>query len=112
MNDHQREYIREYYRRRRQEPEFKRRAAVSRRKARLKKSYGLTIAQYNQMRESQNFRCALCDRHEEDAAHGKLAIDHNHETGKVRGLLCSGCNSALGFLEKPDWMQRATKYLA
>ncbi|MCC9307713.1 endonuclease VII domain-containing protein [Kitasatospora sp. RB6PN24] len=38
-------------------------------------------------------------------------VDHDHVTGKVRGLLCQGCNVAIGFLESPEWMEGAHGYL-
>lgn len=53
--------------------------------------YGLTVAQYDAILVSQQGRCAACS-----AAVRHLQIDHCHETGVVRGLLCPGCNSALG----------------
>ena len=57
----------------------------------LKRKYGITVEQYNQMLKNQNHCCAVCDRHE-DEFKIKLAVDHNHVTGEIRGLLCSHCN--------------------
>lgn len=52
---------------------------------------------YNQMLESQNYRCAICgDEGNKENRFRKLSIDHDHKTGKVRGLLCSNCNFLLG----------------
>jgi len=61
------------------------------RRSRLMKLYGITIEEYDRMLENQKGCCAICDR---DAADFKtrLAVDHNHITGEIRGLLCSYCN--------------------
>lgn len=61
------------------------------RKASLKKLYGISPEQYNQLLEQQNNSCAICERHESQFKK-KLAVDHNHLTGEIRGLLCSYCN--------------------
>jgi hypothetical protein len=65
--------------------------------------YGISLAEYNIIRENQNYRCACCGRHEEEVEQGKaktpatsLQVDHCHDTGKVRGLLCTNCNTLLG----------------
>lgn len=59
--------------------------------------FELTIDDYNQMLESQNYRCAICgDEGNKENRFRKLSIDHGHKTGKVRGLLCSNCNFLLG----------------
>ena len=55
--------------------------------------YGMTLAEFEALREKQDDRCALCDEP------GTLSVDHCHSTKKVRALLCAGCNSALGHLE-------------
>lgn len=60
----------------------------------LKRVYGITLDQYNMMKKVQDGRCFICDEEK------KLVIDHNHETGRVRKLLCFGCNMFIGFLEK------------
>lgn len=70
--------------------------------SRLKGDYGITLDQYNQLLESQNNVCAICGGTEAGGnQYGKvrMAIDHNHLTGKVRGLLCCKCNMALGGLD-------------
>lgn len=66
----------------------------------LKKKYNMTVDQYNSMLKSQNGKCAICGNTSERA----LAVDHNHETGKVRGLLCLQCNVHLGRLER-KWFE-------
>jgi hypothetical protein len=81
------------------------------------KLYGLTYADYEAMLEAQGGVCAICGNHEEQVMRksGKrkaLAVDHDHETGVVRGLLCNGCNTGIGhFREDPDRMEAAARFL-
>ncbi len=60
----------------------------------LSKKYGITIEQYNELLEKQDHCCAICDKHENEFK-TRLAVDHNHETGEIRGLLCTYCNHRL-----------------
>src|SRR5450830_834703 len=60
-----------------------------------KKLYGISLVQYNEMLDKQEYRCAMCDRQVSEFSKA-LHVDHNHSTGKVRGLLCVNCNSGLG----------------
>jgi len=62
------------------------------------KKYGITENDYNEMFASQGGCCAICGKHQQDESR-RLAVDHNHSTGEVRGLLCCGCNTFLGRLE-------------
>ncbi len=62
------------------------------------KKYGITIQEYNNLILEQKGRCLICGRHQ-DEFKKKLAIDHCHETGKVRGLLCGDCNIMLGMCD-------------
>ena len=67
--------------------------------------FGLTIEDYDAMHEAQNGLCAICKQPETSSRDGKvyrLAVDHDHKTGKVRGLLCFKCNSAMGSFEKRE----------
>ena len=69
------------------------------------REYGITIEQYKEMSEKQNGLCAICHKPETQERKGikySLAVDHCHRTGKVRGLLCFKCNSAMGSFEKRD----------
>ena len=84
----------------------------------LKRKYGITTNQYNQILELQNGVCAICGNLETTIKNNQsqkicsLAVDHDHKTGKVRGLLCSNCNKAIGFLkENIDSFYSAIKYL-
>jgi hypothetical protein len=76
----------------------------------LKKKYGITLADYDELLEVQGGVCAICgEARPEDRA---LHVDHDHETGEVRGLLCFRCNNALGDLrEEYELFQRAANYL-
>jgi len=75
----------------------------------LKASYGLSIQDYQTMLKDQNNACALCGRSEEYKA---LSVDHDHKTGKVRGLLCNKCNTALGFFQDNiETVSKALDYL-
>mgnify|MGYP001496370973 CR=1 FL=1 len=77
----------------------------------LIKEYGITLDDYNNLLEKQNYKCAICGRNFKDAIKG-LYIDHNHETGKIRGLLCLQCNSAIGMLnENINTLTKAISYL-
>lgn len=83
---------------------------LSDRKSYLKRKYGMTLAEYERMFEAQGGVCAICDeaRPEERALH----VDHDHETGVIRGLLCFRCNNALGDLrEEYELFRRAADYL-
>jgi len=71
--------------------------ALSSRNSILKKKYGITQSEYLEILVAQNYVCAVCKRDEvRDAA---LAVDHCHVTGKIRGLLCTKCNTAIGLLD-------------
>jgi len=80
----------------------------------LKKKYGLDLHQYTQMYKNQNGKCLICSTAKE--LFGKhchqLVVDHDHNNGKVRGLLCSECNKALGlFYDNPQLLNNAANYL-
>lgn len=74
----------------------------------LKSRYGITLEQYNNQLDIQNNKCAICGTKSEKS----LAVDHCHTTGKVRGLLCLKCNTAIGKLnDDVILLQRAIEYL-
>ena len=66
--------------------------------AMLKKAYGITLEQYDQMAEAQGHKCAICESTEPKSHGARFAVDHDHKTGKVRGLLCGPCNMGMGKL--------------
>lgn len=69
--------------------------------------YGITIEEYESMRAIQNYSCAICFTPEAETTHGRLDVDHDHETGQVRGLLCGKCNKALGLMRDDAGLLRA-----
>ena len=77
----------------------------------LKNFYGITLEQYNQMVIDQGGKCPLCTRHQDELTR-RLVVDHCHETGRVRGLLCNECNKGIGLLkDNPSIMERAIRYV-
>ncbi len=81
----------------------------------LKKAFGITHADYLLLVEKQGNRCAICrsdDPSKFTAGNVNWAVDHDHRTGKIRGLLCSRCNRGLGlFLDDVQIISRAIEYL-
>lgn len=76
----------------------------------LRTKFGIAPEDYYRMYEEQGGVCAICSKAEPER---RLAVDHCHRTGKVRGLLCRKCNMAVGLLgEDPDVLTRARSYLA
>ena len=75
----------------------------------LKKTYGIDLAQKTQMYLDQNKTCQICEK---EFHLNKAFVDHCHTSGKVRGLLCSKCNTVLGFVnDSAETLQNAIKYL-
>lgn len=95
----------------RQRPEVK----FKRKQYELNKTYNISVEEYDKLWESQNGVCAICGQPETSIREGKikpLSVDHDHETGKIRGLLCNRCNRALGMFEdSPDLLLKASAYL-
>ncbi len=98
------------------------------RDANLRSKYGLSAVEYDALREAQGHRCAICGKHEDDmkviasgrprkdgepsASSFKLVVDHCHDSRRVRGLLCSQCNSAIGLLgDSPETIRVAAAYV-
>jgi len=79
--------------------------------ARKRYLYGIEEDEYNRLYQEQKGLCAIC----RGAAHpryGKLVVDHDHETGRVRGLLCNNCNVAVGMLkEDPTIFEAGARYV-
>lgn len=77
----------------------------------LKYTYGISIEDYEQMIIDQNECCAICGK-QQNEFNKPLFIDHNHDTGEIRGLLCLKCNSGIGLLnDDPEIIQMALNYL-
>ena len=96
----------ESQRRRRQDPAVKRRQ----RAGYLRRKFGISVEQYDEMLAAQGGVCALCGRPPTEGI--SLHVDHEHETGAIRKLLCFRCNNALGDLgDDPDLLRAAARYL-
>lgn len=97
-------YSREQYRK-----HHKKSLGYARRYA-LKKRFGLSISDYDLLAVAQNHHCAICGGRQRD--YRNLAVDHDHRSGVVRGLLCDDCNQCLGkFRDDPERFSRAVEYL-
>ena len=83
----------ELLRRRNASPEYKK----ALRESHLKRKYGLTLDDYHVMLEAQRGGCAICAAPEPDGQ--SLHVDHDHDTGAVRGLLCFTCNAGIGMFD-------------
>jgi len=90
---------------------------IIRERARAIAKYGMTLAEYDTLLLKQKEVCAICKRAERNRIKAggvlrSLAVDHDHETGVVRGLLCSSCNRGLGkFGDDPNRLRSAAEYL-
>ena len=98
------EYRKEYY----SDPERK----FQYRKRYIEREFGIKYEQYDKMLEAQEGVCTICGKPETKPNAKYLAVDHNHETGVIRGLLCNNCNRALGLLgDNVETLQNAINYL-
>ena len=81
----------------------------------LKNSHGISLKEYNNLLEKQNYVCWICQQPETCKQFGNiqsLSVDHDHRTGKIRGLLCHHCNRGLGcFKDDIKLLERSVKYL-
>jgi hypothetical protein len=78
----------------------------------MMKNYGLDFKDYQKMLEAQGHKCAICGSPPPNNRKTRLAIDHCHKTGKVRGLLCDRCNRSIGLLkDNVSILQKAIEYL-
>lgn len=86
----------------------------------IKRAYGLAVEDYNRLLTEQSCGCAICGKqHDPSLKRGRLYVDHCHEISKarggkakVRGLLCSACNSAIGYFEDDiETLTKAIEYL-
>jgi len=78
------------------------------------RQYGVTLEWYVEKQVAQNDCCAICGKPESQMRNGKikrLAVDHDHDTGQARDLLCTRCNQDLGVFENTEWRRKAELYL-
>lgn len=100
VKKYQKEHKKEYY----EKPGMKERQKF----VSIKRIYNITKEEYEEMYISQDFKCKICK--EPFSSTKSTHLDHNHETGKVRGLICTGCNTKVGCIESPLY-EEVLKYL-
>ena len=77
----------------------------------LKRLYNITLEDYDNMLEAQDYKCAICSS-TDPGKQGRFVVDHNHETEEVRGLLCWSCNVGIGHMkDDPNVLLSAAQYL-
>jgi hypothetical protein len=82
--------------------------SIVRWRTQIKRKFGLSEEEYNAILRKQNGVCAICKRQQKGR---RLAVDHDHVTGKVRGLLCISCNRVVGYLDNEQWREAADRYI-
>lgn len=93
------------------EQKNRQKAGDNQRRYTLKKIFGITPEIYEELLQKQNENCAICQRHYTHF-NKRLAVDHCHKTGLIRGLLCLYCNRGLAaYHDKADYFRRAAGYL-
>lgn len=95
---------------------YHRRSTSDGRAYNLKSVYGMTVGEHEHMLATQGGVCKVCGQHEirrhKDGGSVALHVDHDHETGVVRGLLCHKCNIGLGsFDDNPELLRKAADYI-
>ena len=86
--------------------------AAKNRDSALRSKYGISLLDYEEILEVQEGHCAICPTTPAEERLSVLVVDHNHDTGEVRGLLCNACNTAIGLLkDDPVVATSAAKYL-
>jgi hypothetical protein len=91
---------------------YRRLSPEKKRQYELKKKFGLTLEAYNSLFVAQHGRCALCETHQSELKKS-LAVDHDHDTGAIRGLLCHNCNVGLGNLkDSAELLIKAAEYVS
>ena len=79
----------------------------------LRRLYKISFEDYNNMLTEQNNCCAICGTDNAKGKHNTFMVDHDHKTGKVRGLLCKSCNIALGEVDDSlTTLKRMIEYLS
>lgn len=87
------------------------RAKASVRCATLRRKYGITAEQFDEMFSAQGNKCAICED-TESKGNGMFHVDHDHKTKAIRGILCQACNVTLGKMkDSPELLRKAAAYL-
>ena len=95
---------------RKQNPEVHRERVRNSHFKNIERLYGITPEQYAILLEAQDGKCAIC--REVDPVRNRLSVDHDHKTGRVRGLLCMRCNGGIGMLgDSIERLENAIRYL-
>lgn len=82
------------------------------RKSQRLKKYGITHAEFEDMMTAQGGKCAICGHQDTENRNFFPVVDHCHNSGKVRGLLCMNCNQGIGkFKDEPERLRRAAEYI-
>lgn len=77
-----------------------------------RRTYGISLEQYDQMYDSQDGECAICETNKPGGISNRFHLDHDHTTGEIRGLLCHKCNNGLGYFnDDTSLLAKALKYL-
>jgi hypothetical protein len=79
----------------------------------LRRTYGINLEKYNSLLIEQNYCCKICNLNVNELK-SRLAVDHNHETEKIRGLLCTNCNQGLGSFKADigiELLEKAVRYI-
>ena len=93
----------------REKGEFMGESSLKQRQRLLKSKYDMTLEDYDRLFEAQYGCCAICGW---EAHNVRLAVDHDHETGKVRALLCNACNTTVGLIDRrPGYVWLAFEYV-
>lgn len=107
-NTRRKEYLKEY--RKKYYEKNKDKCKETYRSGHYKRKYKITIDEFEEKLEQQNGVCEICKK--ENINKDRLSVDHDHTTGKIRGLLCYKCNRALGYFnEDKELFLQAIKYL-
>lgn len=112
--EHLRKQGREYYQNnkegiKKRNKEYYQNNKKHRREYDYKKLYNLTLEEIDQILLAQNHRCLICGK---SLMEIKWCIDHNYETGQIRGILCDWCNKGLGhFKDNPEFLRKAALYI-
>lgn len=85
--------------------------ALNQRRHIMKSKYGITLEQYAEMLKAQNGGCSICGR-KRNPPKEPLVVDHDHQSGTVRSLLCNRCNGGMGLLgDNPERLRAAADYI-